>query len=304
MNQRSVRSLAQHSPAAPGHRPLTQKRKHHLREAGTGLAFILPALLGLLALYIWPLLTTVVVSLSKTGPFGNRKPAGLSQYAKLSRDPEFWSALQNSIIYSAIVLIGIPIAVLIAVMIHNVRRGALPVAIGMVWRYLYNGEFGLINQFLQIFGIKGANWVANPHTAIYALSIVGIWMSLGVNIIILGAGLKTIPTELYEAASIDGAGSKRQFFSITLPLLSPSIFLVSVLSVISSLQMFDLIYVMIGKGSPAESSSQTVVYLFFRKAFIEGDQGYGAAIAITLLLLIMTITAIQFRVQRKWVFYG
>ena len=122
MNQRSVRSLAQHSPAAPGHRPLTQKRKRHLREAGTGLAFILPALLGLLALYIWPLLTTVVVSLSKTGPFGNRKPAGLSQYAKLSRDPEFWSALQNSIIYSAIVLIGIPIAVLIAVMIHNVRR--------------------------------------------------------------------------------------------------------------------------------------------------------------------------------------
>ena len=87
MNQRSVRSLAQHSPAAPGHRPLTQKRKRSLREAGTGLAFIFPALLGLLALYIWPLLTTVVVSLSITGPFGNRKPAGLSQYAKLSKDP-------------------------------------------------------------------------------------------------------------------------------------------------------------------------------------------------------------------------
>ena len=147
MNQRSLRSLAQHSPAAPGHRPLTQKRKRSLREAGTGLAFIFPALLGLLALYIWPLLTTVVVSLSITGPFGNRKPAGLSQYAKLSKDPEFWGALQNSVIYSAIVLIGIPIAVLIAVMIHNVRRGAsiyrvlfflpvvtLPVAIGMVWR--------------------------------------------------------------------------------------------------------------------------------------------------------------------------
>lgn len=289
----------------------------HGREWGTGLLFILPACVGLLALYIIPLITTVIVSLSKTGPFGDRELIGIANYQQLIEDPEFWQALTNSCIYSVIVLISIPLAILLATLINNVKRGAsiyrvlfflpvvtLPVAIGMVWRYLYNGEFGLINQGLGLLGITGANWVANPQTAIYAVSIVGIWMNLGVNIIILGAGLKSIPQDLYEASALDGAGALRQFRSITLPLLSPSIFLVSVLSVISSLQMFDLIYVMIGKGSPAEHASQTVVYLFFRKAFVEADHGYGAAIAIALLAIIMGITALQFRAQKKWVFYG
>lgn len=307
---------ARNSPVSPrgGFRAALMK---HGREWGTGLAFIFPACVGLFALYIIPLITTVIVSLSKTGPFGDRELIGGANYQQLVKDPEFWQALTNSCIYALIVLLSIPLAIVLATLINSVKRGGgiyrvlfflpvvtLPVAIGMVWRYLYNGEFGLINQGLSLLGISGANWVANPQTAIYAVSIVGIWMSLGVNIIILGAGLKSIPRDLYEASALDGAGSIRQFFAITLPLLSPSIFLVSVLSIISSLQMFDLIYVMIGKGSPAEHASQTVVYLFFRKAFIEGDQGYGAAIAIALLVIIIGITALQFRAQKKWVFYG
>jgi multiple sugar transport system permease protein len=180
----------------------------------------------------------------------------------------------------------------------------LPVAIGMVWRFIYNGDFGLLNALLAVFGIPGRSWVADPAVAIFAVGAVGIWMTIGTNIIILGAGLQGIPPDLLEASSLDGAGGFRQFRSITLPLLTPSIFFVSVLSVISSLQMFDLIYVMIGRGSPALHGSETIVYFFYQKAFVESNQGFGAAIAIVLLLLIMAVTAVQFRIQRRWVFYG
>lgn len=281
------------------------------------MVFVLPALVGLLALYIIPLGTTVYLSFTETKPFGGETFTGLDNYARLLADPQFWSALRNSAIYTAIVLLGIPISIVIATLIHNVRRGkniyrvlfflpivTLPVAIGMVWRYIFNGEFGLLNQGLAVFGIDGPSWVADPSVAIFAVSIVGIWMSLGTAIIILGAGLQGVPPELLEASALDGAGPVRQFFAVTLPMLSPSIFFVSVLSVISSLQMFDLIYVMLVRGSQAETASQTIVYFFFQQTFLRFDRGYGAAIAIALLLIIMLVTGLQFRLQRKAVFYG
>jgi multiple sugar transport system permease protein len=287
------------------------------RTALTGLAFIAPALIGLLALYIIPLVTTFVTSFTKTGPFGGSTFTGADNYVYLTSDAAFWTSLRNSAVYTVIVLIGVPVAVLLAALIHQVTRGrsvyrvlfflpvvTLPVAVGMVWRFIYNGDFGLLNAVLHVFGIPGRSWVADPAVAIFAVGAVGIWMSIGTNIIILGAGLQGIPSELLEASSLDGAGGVRQFFSVTLPLLTPSIFFVSVLSVISSLQMFDLIYVMIGAGSPALSGSQTIVYLFYQKAFVQYDQGYAAAIAIVLLLIIMAATAIQFRLQKRWVFYG
>ena len=280
-------------------------------------AFIAPAFAGLLALYIVPLVSTFFTSFTKTGPFGGGTFTGVDNYTHLFTDDAFWLSLRNSAIYTVIVLLGVPIAVIVATLIHNVARGravyrvlfflprvTLPVAIGLVWRFIYNGDFGLLNSVLGLVGIPGQRWVADPQFAIFAVAVVGIWMSIGTNVIILGAGLHGIPTELLEASSLDGAGGWVQFRRITLPLLTPSIFFVSVLSVISSLQMFDLIYVMIGRGSPALLGSQTIVYLFYEKAFVQFDRGYGAAIAIVLLMIIMLATALQFRLQRRWVFYG
>lgn len=302
---------------APARPTRTSRRLRRFRQNAPGLAFIAPALVGLLALYIMPLLTTVYLSFTETKPFGGETFTGIDNYARLLADPQFWSALGNSAVYTAIVLIGIPISIVIATLIHAVRRGkavyrvlfflpivTLPVAVGMVWRYIYNGEFGLLNQALAVVGIDGPGWVADPGVAIFAVAIVGIWMSLGTSIIILGAGLQGVPPELLEASALDGAGPVRQFFAVTLPLLSPSIFFVSVLSVISSLQMFDLVYVMLLRGSEAETASQTIVYFFFQQTFLRFDRGYGAAIAIVLLLVIMLVTALQFRLQRKAVFYG
>ncbi len=287
------------------------------RQWAPAIGFIAPALVGLVALYVGPLFGTVLTSFSTTGPFGGATFSGAGNYLDLVQDPLFWSSLRNSAIYTAIVLVGIPIAVVIAALIHQVNRGkgvyrvlyflpvvTLPVAVGMVWRFIYNGDFGLLNFLLSLLGIHGPYWVADGHIAILAIGLVGIWVSLGTNVIILGAGLHAVPPELLEASALDGASRLRQFRSITLPLLSPSIFFVSVLSIISSLQMFDLIYVMIGKGNPAIDGSQTIVYYFYQKAFVQYEQGYGAAIAIVLLLIIMAATAVQFRLQRRWVFYG
>jgi multiple sugar transport system permease protein len=287
------------------------------RRGLVGLGFIAPALAGLAALYIVPLMSTLVMSFSKTRPFGQSTFNGGANYTRLVHDPAFWNALKASGTYTAVVLLTIPIAVAVAAAIHEVHAGkntyrvlfflpvvTLPVAVGMVWRFIYNGDFGILNAVLGVFGVDGKAWVADPTVAIFAVAVVGIWMNLGTNVIILGAGLQGISNDVHEAAALDGAGRWSRFRHITLPLLTPSIFFVSVLNVISSFQMFDLIYVMIGRNSPALRGSTTMVYFFYQKAFVEYDRGYGATIAIVLLGIIMSLTLIQFRIQKKWVFYG
>jgi multiple sugar transport system permease protein len=249
--------------------------------------------------------------------FGAGEFNGIDNYSKLIGDTDFWLALANSARYTIIVLFGIPLAIVFAALIQQVSRGkgvyrvlfflpvvTLPVAVGMVWRFILNGDFGLLNYVLSIFGIQGQYWVADSRFAIYAFAVVGIWMGLGVNLIILGAGLQNIPIDLYEASSLDGASRIRQFFSITLPLLSPSIFFVTILTTISALQMFDLVFIMLGSiNNTALEGSKTIVYLFYEAAFVQFKQGYAASIAIVLLVIIMIVTAIQFRLEKKWVTY-
>jgi multiple sugar transport system permease protein len=282
-----------------------------------GYAMIAPALIGLAALYLWPFVSTLLKSFMTVPVFGPGHFTGITNYVNLLTDSDFWHALGNSALYTLLVLIGIPIAVLLAALIQQVSRGrgvyrvlfflpvvTLPVAIGMVWRLIFNGDFGLLNWVLSLVGIHGEYWVADARFTIFAFAVVGIWMGLGVNLIILGAGLQSIPVDLYEASSLDGAGRIRQFFSITLPLLTPTVFFVTILTTISALQMFDLVFVMLGSiNNTAIDGSKTIVYLFYDAAFVQFRQGPAAAIAIVLLVVIMVVTAIQFRFQRRWVRY-
>ena len=215
-------------------------------------------------------------------------------------------------------LLGIPLSIGLAALLNTKRlRGVsfyrvvyflpvvtMPAAIALVWKLIYNGDTGILNQFLARFGIDGPNWLSDPATAIYAVGIVSIWSSLGYNMVLLLAGMQSIPGEFYEAASIDGAGKWRQFFGITMPLLTPTTFFVTVITVINALQAFDLVFLMIGKTNPALEKSRTVVYLFYEKGFVESQGGYAAAIAFVLLAVILVFTAVQFRMQRRWVHYG
>lgn len=306
-------------PAEAAH---AAKRRGVRTEALWGYAFIAPTGLGLGIFYLWPVLQTAYFSFTEWGAFGGHTWTGLDNYVRLAADPEVGRALVNTLAYTALGLAGIPIAIVFAALMNrqglrgvNVYRTAfflpvitMPVAVAMLWRWLYNGDYGLVNQVLAVVGIDGPNWIADPDTALYALVVVGVWSSIGYNLIIFLAGMQAIPKELYEAAAMDGAGRVRQFFRITLPMLSPTAFFISIVSVIGSLQLFDLVFVMTGSGSaaranPAFSRLQTVVQLFYERAFVTNDRGYAAAIVIALLVLIAVLTIVQFRLQRRWVHY-
>ncbi|WP_306203956.1 carbohydrate ABC transporter permease [Actinoplanes sp. RD1] len=301
---------------------MTSPRRHRVTEALWGYAFIAPTALGLGLFYLWPVLQTAYFSFTEWGAFGGHTFSGLTNYERLVHDPEMGRALVNTFAYTLLGLLSIPLAIVFAALLNRKMRGVsvyrtffflpvvtMPVAVAMVWRWLYNGDYGLINYVLSLAGVDGPNWVADPDTALYALVVVGVWSSVGYNLIIFLAGMQAIPADYYEAASLDGAGAFRQFFRITLPLLSPTAFFVSVVSVIGSLQLFDLVYVIGGSGAAARANPafprlQTVVQLFYDRAFVTNDRGYGAAIVMVLLLIIVVLTAIQFRLQKRWVHYA
>ncbi|MCM3778205.1 carbohydrate ABC transporter permease [Microbacterium hydrocarbonoxydans] len=298
-------------------RPGTRRRRTPGASPWWALVFLGPTALGIAVFYLWPTVRTLIISFTKSGPFGGSEWVGLENYARLLQDPELIGALRNTAIYTVIALIGIPLAVAIAALLNTTGlkgRSAyrtlyfipvvtMPAAIALVWRMIYNGDYGVLNAVLGAAGIDGRSWLTDPNTALVAIAVVGIWAGLGTNIVIFLAGLQGIPDTIMEAADLDGAGPVRKFFSITIPLLSPSIFFVSVISVIGALQVFDLVYMMLGRSNPAMPNTRTVVYLFYEAGFLDNDRGYAAAVAFLLLLIILALTIVQFRLQKKWVHY-
>ena len=282
-----------------------------------GYLFIAPTLLGLLVLYIFPVLQTFFYSFTSWGDFGNYSWSGLENYKKMADDPEIWRAFKNTLVYAfAMVPISIGISIFVAVLLNQKIKGlgiyrtlyflpvvTMPAAIGMIWKWLYNSDYGVINQVLGWFSIDGPEWLTDPNWVLTSIIVVGVWSVIGTNMVILLSGLQGIPKSLYEAASLDGAGVNYMFFRITLPLLSPTIFFVAVISFIGAFQVFDFIFMMVSTTNPAISSAQSVIYLFYRFAFEIGDKGMGAAIAFVLFIIILVLTIVQFRLQKKWVHY-
>ncbi|MEV0253989.1 sugar ABC transporter permease [Streptomyces sp. NPDC050732] len=280
--------------------------------------YIAPLGIGFAVFYFWPLLQTFYYSFTEFGAFGGHTFIGTDNYVRVIKDVTVWQALGNTLIYSVIGLMALPVAIVVASLLN--RRGlrgvalyralyfvpfvTLPVAVGLVWNWLYNGDFGLINEVLSRFGLDGRYWVSDPSTAVYAIGAVIVWSTTGYYLVIFMAGIKGIPRDYYEAAEIDGAGPLRRFFTITLPLLSPTIFFASVICMINSLQTFDLIYIMMGESNPAIGDTQSIVGLFYKWAFVENAQGAAAALAFLLMLVIAALTYLQFRIQKRWVHYA
>ncbi|AFV88701.1 MULTISPECIES: carbohydrate ABC transporter permease [Acidipropionibacterium] len=282
-------------------------------------AFIGLLMLGVAVFYYWPIVKNIITSFQQTNAFGGDPQfVGLDNYKSLFAEPEIGSAIGNTLLYTLILLIGVPLSVAIASMVElpglrgkSVYRMiyflpylAMPMAVAQVWKVLYNGNFGLINQFLRVVGVDDPPyWIVTPGFAIVAVSVFGLWCSIGFNVIILSSGLKGIPRELYEAASIDGATGVKQFRWVTVPLLTPSIFFLSITTTIGGFQLFDALFAMIGRGNPAEPKTRSLVSLFYRQAFVDSNQGAGAATAIVILLFVAIVTVIQFIGQKKWVNY-
>ena len=280
-----------------------------------GLIFVFPTILGLFILNIIPAINTIYQSFFKVGDFGKGNTfVGLENYKTILTDNKIWQALFNTFKYAILeVPISIIIALILAVLLNRKAKGisiyrtimflpmvAAPAAVAMVWKWLFNSEFGLLNNLFN----TNINWISNPNIAIYSLAIVGIWSIIGYNMILFLAGLQEIPRDYYEASSIDGASPIRQFFNITIPLLSPTMFFVAITRVIGALQVFDLIFMIIDKTNPALDKTQSLVYLFYQYSFIENNRGVGSAIVVFLIVIIMFITLIQMKAQKRWVHYN
>ena len=278
-------------------------------------AFVAPLAAGIGVFFVWPILQTAYYSFTSWGVFGGSTFTGVENYVRLVADPQLWTALGNTLLYTGVVLLGVPLAVWLASLLNTpglrfasfyrvlffLPYVAMPTAIAMVWRIIFNGDFGVLNYVLGLVGIEGPYWISTPGVAVLAVAIVGLWSSLGFAMIILAAGLKNIPSELYEAAELDGASPWRQFRSVTVPLLTPSIFFVLIITIISSFQLFDLQFAILGSTNPVLPKSLSLVYFFYQQGFVANDKGYAAAIAMFIFVLIGVITLVQFRLQRRWV---
>jgi multiple sugar transport system permease protein len=294
------------------------RKKSRSADGGWPWLFVLPTFLGVLVFYLWPLVKTLYDSFTETGPFGGSTWVGAANYSQLVGDTEVYRAILNTVVYTAIVLLGIPLAVLFASLLNRpnlhfamVYRTlfflpyvAMPTAISLVWRIIYNGDYGVLNQALGVIGIDGPSWITSEWFALVAVALLGLWLSIGFNMVVLSAGLKSIPGELYEAASLDGAGAVQQFRAITVPLLTPSIFFLSVITTIAGSQLFDQLFALLGPINPVMPKTQSLVFLFYQAAFVSNERGYAAAVAVLILLVVGLLTLFQFRFQRRWVNYG
>jgi multiple sugar transport system permease protein len=296
-------------------------RKHtkaKINEWFWGWFMIAPMMIGLMVLNIIPAFQTLYLSFFKAGAFGRGNIfVGFDNYMKMIHDDQVWYAVGNTIKYTLIVVPAIIVlSMIIAVLLNNKLRGkhiyrtiyfipavATPAAVAMVWRWLYNNYFGVINVFIKKIGLQSVNWVNDPKIALFSVAIIGIWSIVGYNMVIILAGLQVIPNDYYEASNIDGASPVCQFFRITVPLVSPAIFFVMITSIFQSMQVFDIIYMMIDVTSPAYDKTVSLVYLFYNNSFKYMNQGYGSVIVMLLLVIVMVVTVILVKMQRKLVNY-
>lgn len=292
--------------------------KREVNEWFWGWFLIAPTIIGLMILNIIPIFQTLYLSFFKSGDFGRGNIfVGLDNYTKMFHDVQVWYAVLNTLKYAVIVVpFTLVLSLIIAVLLNGKFRGrslyrtiyfipvmAAPAAITMVWKWLYNNQFGLLNFMLKKIGLAAVDWINNPKIALISVAIIGIWSAVGYNMVLLLAGLQEIPKDFYEASTIDGASPISQFFRITLPLLSPTLFFVLVTVVIQAMQVFDVIYMMIDVTNPAYNKTVSLVYLFYNNSFKYSNKGYGSAIVMLLLAIIMIITMLQMKVQKKWVNY-
>ena len=303
------------APAALSLRLGRAVRRPAFREALAAYLFLLPGLLPMLAFVLLPIVGGLFFSLLKWNLLEPWTFVGPDNYLFLVADPEFWGALRVSATYMVgVVPIGIVVSLALALALNRGRRGVIvyrtlyfmpvvtaTVAIALLWRWLYAGQLGLINTLLGLVGLEGPNWLGDPDWALPAVMAMSVWKGLGYTMVIFLAGLQGIPEHLYEAAKIDGAGAWARFRHVTLPMLSPTTFFILVVGLIGALQVFDQIFVMTSGGPYRATVS--VSYFIYETGFKLLNMGYAAAVAWILFAMILAITLVQWRIQKRWVHY-
>lgn len=291
----------------------TRREKQEEREL---YVFIGPFVLGLLLFYLGPILASFFISFTDWPILRSPTWTGLANYAQIVNggDPLFGKVLFNTFYY---VIFSVPLQVilgfLLAILLNQDVKGMplfrtlfyIPslitgVSIAVIWGWLLNPQYGLINHFLSWFGIEGPRWLADPQTAMPAMILMSLW-GVGGGMIIYLAGLQGIPNHLYEAVEIDGGGVLAKFRFVTIPMMTPTLFFTLLMGIIGSFQTFAQFYVMT-RGGPANATLVYVLYLY-QVAFEDFKMGYASALAWILFLILVIITAVQFLSARYWVYY-
>jgi multiple sugar transport system permease protein len=298
----------------PRRRPPAGRRK--LRYAVTVLAFLVPSALPLLLFTLGPMVAAAWISLNEWNLLAPMKFVGFDNYAKLLTDPVTGEVFLHTLYYIAgylpLVYVGglaLALALNTALKGRSLLRGLyfLPVVtswivVAIIWRWLLNPSNGVVNGVLGFFGIEGPGWWTDPAWAMPSIIIASAWKDLGFVMVILLAGLQAVNPDLYDAAKVDGAGWWRRLVSVTLPMLSPSTFFVLVISLINGFQVFDQVYAMTGGGP--NGASTVVVQQIYDLTFRYQRAGEASALSWLLFIVILAVTVIQIRGQRKWVNYG
>jgi multiple sugar transport system permease protein len=289
------------------------------REALWGILFLLPSLLGFVVFYWLPILAGFALSLTDWDLLSPPEWAGLANFRRLITDSGFHAALLHTFLFTlGTVPLSMALALAVALALNQKLRGTsfyrtvyfLPVvsmlaAVALVWQWMYLPVYGLINNMLATLNLPQPFWLSSSSTVLLAIMIVHVWLRMGYDMVLFLAGLQGIPRDLYEAASVDGASRWAKFRHVTVPLLSPTTFLILVLSLINAFQVFDLIYIMTGQRNPGGpgGAAVTMVFYIYNNAFIYSRMGYASALALVLFLIIFVITMVQLRLQRRWVHY-
>lgn len=284
-----------------------RKSKLHARERRVGLLFVGVPIIGFLTFTLYPLLFSLYASMTKWNGLGPMRFTGFDNYVKLAGDEKVHTAFFNTLFLMLGIPIGLILSLVLALALNRRMRGTtffrtvyyVPVisslaAIAIMWQWAFNGDFGLINQALDLVGIDGPNWLADKDTVKPAIIMMTVWKGLGYSMLLYLAAIQSVPASLYEAAALDGANAFQRFRSITLPMVRPVTFFLVVTSIIGGSQVFIEINIMTPTGGP-EYSSATIVWHIWRTAFRYREMGYASAMSIVLGLLVFVVTAIQFR---------
>ncbi|EGO5241552.1 sugar ABC transporter permease [Enterococcus faecalis] len=273
--------------------------------------FLLPSLMGFLVFIIYPVFYSLGVSFTDWDLINPMKFVGIKNYQSLVNDSTFWHSLKNTFLFiigylPSVMIIGLLVALLLnsKLCLKPVFRGVyfLPVvtswvAVSLVWKWLFNPKYGLINYFLTMIGLHGPNWLNDPKTAMLAIIITSVWKDIGFIMVLYLGGLQNISVSLYEAANIDGADKWHQFWKITLPMLKQTTFFVSMISLINSFQVFDQVNIMTA-GGPGDATT-VLVQNIYNSAFKYSEMGYAAAMSWILFLIILVVSIVQMWGERK-----
>ncbi len=285
------------------------------KEGLVAAVMVAPNLIGLLVFMVVPTVISILMSFTDWNLLNTSSFIGLANFKEAFSDPLFWKTLKNTVVYVFWkVPFNIFISLILAVLINQRMYGrtffrailflpmiASSVSVALLWQPLFDMSSGMLNKILTTIGLPPSTWIYDPKTSMMSVVIVALWKEIGYYMVMFLAGLQSIPSTYYEAASIDGASAARKFLFITIPLISPTTFFVMIISIIGSFQIFDLTTVLTA-GGPSNSTNTLIMYVY-QAGFRFFRMGYASALSTILFVIVLIFTIIQDKLSKKWVFY-